>query len=138
MDMNIKIGVVIPIYNVEQYLVECLESVLNQSYTNLSVLLVNDGSSDGSRRVSLEYVRKDSRFILIDKVNEGVSSARNVGIDFYSKKYEFIESKEYENSSLLTYKIISSNPYDIKYIYAKDSINNAADNGGGGGNMTQI
>lgn len=82
-----KVGVVIPIYNVAQYLRECLDSVINQTYKNLSVLLVNDGSTDNNESLNIakEYVAKDSRFILIDKENGGLSSARNVGIAWLVK-----------------------------------------------------
>uniref|UniRef100_UPI001319BF22 glycosyltransferase family 2 protein n=1 Tax=Helicobacter trogontum TaxID=50960 RepID=UPI001319BF22 len=87
---NKKVGVVIPIYNVAQYLRECLDSVINQTYKNLSVLLVNDGSTDNNESLNIakEYVAKDSRFILIDKENGGQSTARNVGIAWFSEKYE--------------------------------------------------
>ncbi|WP_158656794.1 glycosyltransferase family 2 protein, partial [Helicobacter bilis] len=79
---NKKVGVVIPIYNVAPYLRECLDSVINQTYKNLSIVLVNDGSTDNNESLNIakEYVAKDSRFILIDKENGGQSTARNVGI----------------------------------------------------------
>lgn len=87
---NKKVGVVIPIYNVAPYLRECLDSVINQTYKNLSIVLVNDGSTDNneSLKIAKEYVAKDSRFILIDKENGGLSSARNVGIAWFSQYYE--------------------------------------------------
>ncbi|HEC1484319.1 TPA: glycosyltransferase family 2 protein, partial [Campylobacter jejuni] len=78
-----KIGVVIPIYNVEKYLKECLDSVINQTYKNLQIILVNDGSTDeNSLSIAKEYTLKDKRFILFDKENGGLSSARNVGIEY--------------------------------------------------------
>lgn len=82
------IGVVIPIYNVAPYLKECLDSVINQTYKNLSIVLVNDGSTDESLDIAKEYTSKDSRFILIDKQNGGQSTARNVGIDWFKNNYE--------------------------------------------------
>ena len=87
---NKKVGVVIPIYNVAEYLRECLDSVINQTYKNLSIVLVNDGSTDNNESLNIakEYVAKDSRFILIDKENGGLSSARNVGIAWFSEKYK--------------------------------------------------
>ena len=78
------IGIVIPIYNVAKYLRECLDSVANQSYGNFCAVLVNDGSTDNSKEIALEYVAKDSRFVLIDKENGGQSSARNAGIAWFS------------------------------------------------------
>lgn len=87
-----KIGIVIPIYNVAKYLRECINSVLNQSYQNFEVVLINDGSTDilegesisQSLKIALEYVTKDSRFVLFDKENGGQSIARNVGISWFS------------------------------------------------------
>ncbi|RDU55104.1 hypothetical protein CQA49_01090 [Helicobacter sp. MIT 00-7814] len=80
-----KVGVIIPIYNVEQYLRECLDSVINQTYKNLEVVLVNDGSTRKENlKIAKEYVLKDSRFILFVKENGGLSSARNVGIEYFS------------------------------------------------------
>ncbi|EEK2488164.1 glycosyltransferase family 2 protein, partial [Campylobacter jejuni] len=86
--MNKTVGVVIPIYNVEKYLKECLDSVVNQTYKNLQVVLVNDGSTDeNSFNIAKEYTLKDERFILFDKKNGGLSSARNVGIEYFSGEY---------------------------------------------------
>ena len=81
-----SIGVIIPIYNVAPYLRECLDSVINQTYKNLHVVLVNDGSTDGSLEIAKEYVLKDSRFTLFDKENGGQSHARNLGIDYFASK----------------------------------------------------
>ena len=85
-----KVGIVIPIYNVAPYLRECLDSVINQTYKNLSIVLVNDGSTDNNESLNIakEYVAKDSRFILIDKENGGQSTARNVGIAWFNGKHE--------------------------------------------------
>ncbi|HBD9025446.1 TPA: glycosyltransferase, partial [Campylobacter jejuni] len=75
-----KVGIVIPIYNVEKYLDECLQSVIDQTYTNLSIVLVNDGSNDNSLSIAKKYALQDERIIIIDKKNGGLSSARNTGI----------------------------------------------------------
>ncbi|EAJ3464329.1 glycosyltransferase family 2 protein, partial [Campylobacter jejuni] len=96
-----KIGVVIPIYNVEEYLRECLDSVVNQTYKNLQVVLVNDGSTDeNSLNIAKEYTLKDERFILFDKENGGLSSARNVGIEYFSGEYKLKNKTQHikENS----------------------------------------
>ena len=79
-----KIGIVIPIYNVAPYLVECLDSVANQSYGDFCAVLVNDGSTDESLKIALDFVARDARFVLIDKENGGLSSARNTGIKYFS------------------------------------------------------
>ncbi|EOH5511414.1 glycosyltransferase family 2 protein [Campylobacter jejuni] len=110
------VGIVIPIYNVEKYLKECLDSVINQTYTNLEIILVNDGSTDeNSLNIAKEYTLKDKRIILFDKKNGGLSSARNVGIEYFSGEYEtqYIEKE----NELNVFKIIGDNPQNIYKIY---------------------
>ncbi|EKC1428424.1 glycosyltransferase family 2 protein [Campylobacter jejuni] len=110
------VGVVIPIYNVEKYLKECLDSVINQTYTNLEIILVNDGSTDeNSLNIAKEYTLKDKRIILFDKKNGGLSSARNVGIEYFSGEYktQYIEKE----NELNVFKIIGDNPQNIYKIY---------------------
>ncbi len=74
-----KLSLIIPVYNTSKYLKRCLDSVLNQTYKNLEIIIINDGSTDNSLDILKEY--KDERIKLIDKKNEGVSIARNMGID---------------------------------------------------------
>ena len=74
------ISLVVPIYNVENYLWSCLDSIAKQTYSNIEILLVNDGSPDGSATICQEFVAKDSRFRYIEKENGGLSDARNAGI----------------------------------------------------------
>ena len=78
---NELISIIVPIYNVENYLRQCLDSILNQTYQNFECLLINDGSPDNSADICREYVEKDSRFKYSEKENGGVSSARNLGIE---------------------------------------------------------
>lgn len=78
---SIKISVIIPIYNVEKYLRRCLETVINQTYKNLEIILVDDGSRDGCPAICDEYAKKDSRVRVIHKKNGGQSSARNAALD---------------------------------------------------------
>lgn len=75
-----KISVVVPIYNVEECLAWCLDSLLAQDMPDWEGVLVNDGSPDGSRDIAAAYCEKDARFTLVDKPNGGLSSARNAGI----------------------------------------------------------
>ena len=75
------VSVIIPIYNAERYLKECLESVVNQTYRNLDIVLIDDGSKDQSLKICREYQEKDSRVRVISKNNEGVSATRNRGIE---------------------------------------------------------
>lgn len=76
-----KVSVIIPVYNTENYLRECLDSVLAQTFTDFEVLVINDGSTDGSGRICDEYAQKDARVKVFHKENGGVSSARNLGLD---------------------------------------------------------
>lgn len=92
------VSVVVPIYNVEEYIEKCVDSILNQTYKNLEVILVNDGSTDNSRNIIEKYLW-DSRCIVIDKVNGGVSSARNAGLKSAHGEYVyFIDSDDYIES----------------------------------------
>lgn len=77
MNKNHKVSVIIPIYNAERYLEECLDSLKNQTYVNLEIIMINDGSQDHSVDICEKYVKMDNRFLLINKSNEGVSIARN-------------------------------------------------------------
>ena len=74
------ISVIVPVYNAEEYLEECLESIKNQTYTNIEVILVNDGSTDGSKEICEQYCEKDNRFKLVNQENQGQSVARNLGV----------------------------------------------------------
>ncbi|XAK36380.1 glycosyltransferase family 2 protein [Campylobacter coli] len=113
------IGVVIPIYNVEKYLRECLDSVINQSYTNLEIILVNDGSTDeNSLNIAKEYTLKDKRIALFDKKNGGLSSARNVGIEYFSGEYKLKnKTQTIKENSLIEFNIEGNNPYEIYTVY---------------------
>ena len=85
----IKFSIVIPIYNTEEYLIECVESVINQSYQNIEIILVNDGSPKNPDEICNEYVQKDSRIKYFSKQNEGVAVARNFGISKTTGDYIF-------------------------------------------------
>ncbi|VNM49583.1 putative glycosyltransferase [Streptococcus pneumoniae] len=98
---NELISIVVPIYNVENYLRMCLDSIQNQTYQNFECLLINDGSPDNSA-VCREYVAKDSRFRYFEKENGGLSSARNLGIERSGGAYiTFVDSDDWlENDAL--------------------------------------
>lgn len=90
------ITVIIPIYNLSKYLRNCLESVINQTYKDLEIICINDGSTDDSISILKEYEEKDDRIIIIDKENEGVSAARNEGIEKSNGEYLFcIDGDDY-------------------------------------------
>lgn len=111
-----KISVIIPVYNVENYLSDCLESVINQTYENLEILLINDGSTDQSEKICIAYAEKDSRIRFINKSNSGVSNTRNYGILNSTGDYlsfidadDWIELDFYQDAA----KLIKANKYDV-------------------------
>lgn len=90
------ISIIVPIFNTEKYLHQCLDSILSQSYGNFECLLINDGSTDASASICREYVAKDARFRYFEKENGGVSSARNLGIERSGGAYiTFIDSDDW-------------------------------------------
>lgn len=95
---NSLISIIIPVYNVEKYLHTCLDSVINQTYKNIEIICINDGSTDSSLKILNEYKQKDSRIKIIDIKNHGVSFARNIGIQRSSGSFiVFIDSDDYIN-----------------------------------------
>lgn len=94
--MSGLISIVVPVYNVEQYLRDCLDSVLKQNYQDYEIILVNDGSTDNSVKICEEYIRKDNRIHLINQKNAGASAARNKGMRYASGKYlYFLDSDDW-------------------------------------------
>lgn len=90
------VSIIIPVYNVESYLPECIESVLEQTYSHWELLLIDDGSSDGSPQICDEFQRKDSRIRAIHKENQGPSAARNLGIEIAGGDYiVFVDSDDW-------------------------------------------
>ncbi len=102
--MDYKVSVIIPVYNVENYLRECLDSIVNQTLDDLEILCINDGSTDSSGEILEEYRLKDSRVIVINKQNEGYGAACNTGLRMARGEYisiiesdDFIDSKMFED-----------------------------------------
>lgn len=94
--MKSKISVIIPVYNAENYLYECINSIITQSYKNLEIICINDGSTDNSINILKRFQNYDSRIIIKSIVNGGVSNARNVGIKLATGEYiAFIDSDDY-------------------------------------------
>jgi glycosyltransferase involved in cell wall biosynthesis len=92
---TIKISVILPIYKVEKYLKKCVDSVLDSTYKNLEVILVDDGSPDACPQICDDYAKSDSRVIVIHKENGGLCSARNAGLAVASGDYiSFIDSDD--------------------------------------------
>lgn len=91
-----KISIIVPIYNSEDKLERCINSILSQSYKDIEIILINDGSTDESLKICEEFKNKDKRIILIDKKNAGVSAARNCGLDITTGEYiQFVDSDDY-------------------------------------------
>lgn len=98
------ITVVIPVYNTEVYLDKCLSSVINQCFSNIQIVIVNDGSTDNSLEICKKYAASDKRITLINKVNEGVSVARNIGIELAEGKWIlFLDSDDYLDDGAFSY-----------------------------------
>lgn len=94
--MSEKVSIIIPIYNVENWLDECIDSVVGQTYKNLEIILVDDGSTDKSGRICDEWKEKDGRISVVHKKNGGLSSARNAGLDIFTGMYvTFLDSDDY-------------------------------------------
>lgn len=104
--MDEKISIIIPVYKVQEYLPKCIESVLQQTYHNLEIILVDDGSPDNCGKICDAYARKDKRIHVIHKKNEGVAKARNTGIEYATGEYiSFIDSDDW----------IAKNAYQVLY-----------------------
>ena len=112
-----KFSIVIPVYNVEKYIDKCLNSILNQTYSNFEVIIVNDGSPDNSQNIIDKYVKSDNRFKSYIKSNGGLSDARNYGVKYCSGDYLlFVDSDDYvENNCLdkINEALIANNDIDV-------------------------
>ena len=95
---NIVLSIIIPVYNVEQYINQCIESILIQTYHDYEIILIDDGSTDSSGEICDTYAQKDSRVKVVHKINGGVSSARNIGLQMIKGKYlTFIDPDDFIN-----------------------------------------
>lgn len=103
-----EISVIVPIYNVEKYLEKCIESILNQTFADFELILVNDGSPDGSAKICEKYAKTNDKIKLISQENAGLSAARNAGINIAKGKYlAFIDGDDYITDDML--EILHSN-----------------------------
>lgn len=117
------VSVIVPVYNVEKYIHRCILSILEQSYKNLEIILVNDGSTDKSREVCEGFLEKDERVTVINKSNGGLSSARNCGLDVANGKYVcFVDGDDFIHPEMIRilHQEISSGKFDLVYcLYQK-------------------
>ena len=117
------ISIIIPVYNVEKYLRQCLDSVVNQTCNNFEVICVNDGSTDKSFEILQEYEKKHSNFRIYTQENKGLGTTRNVGVGYATGDYlYFLDSDDYMELTLIeeVTKIITENP-NIDIIKLKGS-----------------
>lgn len=102
MDNKPTISIIVPVYNTEKYLRRCLDSIVAQTFKDYECIIVDDGSTDDSAAICDEYEKKDSRFKVLHKKNEGVSTARNVGIEYAEGEFiTFVDSDDYLSSVYL-------------------------------------
>ena len=116
--MSVKVSVIIPVYNVEQYIEECLVSAMNQTLKDIEIICVNDGTKDNSMDIVDRYAEKDSRIIIINKENGGLSSARNAGIEKACGEYlYFLDSDDYIADNMLEMLYAEASEKDLDNIY---------------------
>ena len=111
-----KISVVVPVYNVEKYLKECINSIINQTLEDIEIICVNDGSTDSSLEILNDYAKKDSRIIVINKSNSGYGHTMNMGLNAASGEYiGIIESDDFADKNMFEdlYKLAKEYDADI-------------------------
>ncbi|MBR3802122.1 MAG: glycosyltransferase family 2 protein [Clostridia bacterium] len=112
------VSVIIPVYNVEDYLCECVDSVINQTYKNLEIILVDDGSTDSSGKICDDYAEKDERIRVIHKNNSGPSKTRNVGLEHAKGKYIFfLDSDDYIELNALEMLVQAAETNDADLVF---------------------
>lgn len=111
-----KFSIIVPVYNVEEYIIKCLESINNQTYDNYEVIIVNDGSPDNSETLIKKYIKNKKKFIYYKKENGGLSDARNFGVQHVNGNYMlFVDSDDYISEDLLfkLNEILSKKKYEM-------------------------
>jgi glycosyltransferase EpsH len=128
--LSIKISVIIPIYNSANYLSDCLNSILNQTFKDIEIICINDGSTDNSENILREFIKKDKRIIIINQENKGAGSARNKGIEISKGEYiSFIDADDMFHFKTLeiAYENIIKNYSDIVQFGYINNFNNKID-----------
>ena len=121
------ITIIVPVYNTEQYLTKCLDSIVSQTFTDFEVLLIDDGSTDGSGKICERYSRFDNRFITIHQLNQGVSASRNNGLQQARGKYiAFVDSDDCIHPQMLEllYETIRQGDYDFSMARYQSVVDN--------------
>ena len=131
-----KVSIIIPIYNVKKYLRRCVDSILSQTYSDIEIILVNDGSTDNCLEICYEYQTQDKRVVVINKQNGGLSDARNAGIDIANGDYiYFVDSDDYIDcytiEKLMNYAILGADVVVSNFDRVSESTVIGASKGGG-------
>ena len=125
--MNL-LSVIVPVYNVEAFLPKCLNSLLNQTYKDLEIILIDDGSTDNSGKICDEYAERDNRIKVIHQKNQGVSAARNVGLDLSTGDYiTFVDSDDWCEKDYFENAMLYFFYYDINLLitnFTREQIEN--------------
>ncbi|MGO5070048.1 glycosyltransferase family 2 protein [Roseburia faecis] len=112
---NILVSVIVPVYNTEKYIERCLKSLKEQTYKNIEVILIDDGSTDNTLHVCEKYKREDRRFSFTTKTNTGVSDTRNIGIEKAKGKYVvFVDSDDYVENDYIETLVQGMESYDVQ------------------------
>lgn len=113
-----KISVIVPVYNVEKYLSQCLDSIIHQTYKNLEIILVDDGSTDSSGLICDNYSQKDKRIKIIHKCQGGLSDARNAGLKIATGEYiSFIDSDDFIDKNMYSILINNTQKYNSDIVW---------------------
>ncbi|MGI5850344.1 MAG: glycosyltransferase family 2 protein [Christensenellales bacterium] len=123
---DIKVSVILPVYNVEPYLRQCLDSIVNQTLKDIEIICVNDGSTDGSHDILEEYAQKDGRITVIDQENAGAGAARNNGLKIARGEYlSFLDSDDFFELDMLREAYIKCKEYEADFVvFRSDFYNN--------------
>lgn len=120
-----SISIIVPVFNTRNYITQCLESIKNQTISSIEVIIIDDGSNDGSEEICNEFSSTDERFIVIHQDNMGLSTARNCGIEIAKGEYVlFVDSDDYIKDDLCekTYRFAKSNDADlVRFFYQEDT-----------------
>lgn len=111
------VSIIVPIYNVDKYLEECIDSLKNQTYRNIEIVLINDGSTDNSAKICIEQAKQDKRIVFIDQKNSGAASAKNKGLKSVRGNYiMFVDSDDFIELDMIEYMVKTLKKYNSDII----------------------
>lgn len=129
MDTNVLVSIIIPVFNVRPYLVEAIESVINQTYQNLEIIIIDDGSTDGSSEICDDFARHDCRIRVIHKENRGLSAARNAGLDISSgNAIAFLDSDDAYHKKYIEKMLSAMAQEEVDLVICKYQVNRSIEN----------